>query len=50
MIYGRYDMVPPNPELGRYVPNVQTHTLECGHWIQQEKPEETNRLMLDWLA
>ena len=49
MIYGRYDAVPPNPDLSRYVPDVQTHTLECGHWIQQEKPEETNALMLEWL-
>ena len=50
MIHGRYDMVPPNPDLAKYVPNVEIHTLECGHWIQQEQPEETNRLMLDWLA
>jgi pimeloyl-ACP methyl ester carboxylesterase len=43
-------MVPPNPDLQRYVPNVQTRTLDCGHWIQQEKPEETNALILDWLG
>lgn len=49
MIYGRYDMVPPNPDLATYVPNVETHTLDCGHWIQQERPEETNRLILEWL-
>ncbi|MET8977118.1 alpha/beta hydrolase [Streptomyces sp. NPDC004539] len=23
--------------------------LECGHWLQQERPDETNRLLLDWL-
>ncbi|MFH8342239.1 alpha/beta fold hydrolase [Streptomyces sp. AM6-12] len=23
---------------------------DCGHWIQQERPEETNRLLIDWLA
>ena len=23
--------------------------VECGHWTQREKPEELNRLMLDWL-
>lgn len=50
MIYGRYDMVPPNPDLGEFVPDLETHTLECGHWIQQEQPEATNRLLLDWLA
>jgi pimeloyl-ACP methyl ester carboxylesterase len=21
-----------------------------GHWTQQEKPDEVNRLMLDWLG
>ncbi len=25
------------------------HTADCGHWIQQEKPEETNQAMLQWL-
>lgn len=50
MIYGRYDMVPPNPDLGDYVPNLETHMLECGHWIQQEQPEATNRLLTDWLG
>jgi pimeloyl-ACP methyl ester carboxylesterase len=50
MIHGRYDMVQPNPNLSQFVPNVEVATLDCGHWIQQEKPAETNRLMLDWLA
>ncbi|MGW1776497.1 alpha/beta fold hydrolase [Streptomyces sp. NPDC002104] len=28
-----------------------THILEgCGHWIQQERPDEVNRLLLAWLA
>jgi pimeloyl-ACP methyl ester carboxylesterase len=22
----------------------------CGHWTQQEKPDELNRLMVDWLS
>jgi pimeloyl-ACP methyl ester carboxylesterase len=22
----------------------------CGHWTQQEKPDELSRLMLDWLT
>ena len=22
----------------------------CGHWIQQERPDEVNRLLLDWLT
>ena len=21
----------------------------CGHWTQQEKPDELNRIMIDWL-
>jgi pimeloyl-ACP methyl ester carboxylesterase len=29
---------------------VQVEELDCGHWIQQERPAETNRLMLGWLA
>lgn len=32
------------------VPNLELHMLEnCGHWSQQEKPVEVNRLMIDWL-
>ncbi|MDX6335166.1 MAG: hypothetical protein QOG05_2506, partial [Streptosporangiaceae bacterium] len=27
-----------------------THLLEgCGHWVQQERPDEVNDLILDWL-
>ncbi|MFE6225979.1 alpha/beta hydrolase [Streptomyces sp. NPDC057854] len=27
------------------------HILEgCGHWIEQERPDEVNRLLTDWLA
>ncbi|MEH3045981.1 alpha/beta fold hydrolase [Sphingomonas adhaesiva] len=34
-----------------HVPKVEGHLLEgCGHWTQQERPEEVNRLLLDWLA
>lgn len=29
---------------------VSCHLLEgCGHWIQQERAEEVNRLLIDWL-
>ena len=36
----------------RTVPDLRgSHILtDCGHWIQQERPEETNRLLLDFLA
>ena len=31
--------------------DLEMHMIEaCGHWTQQEKPEELNRLMLDWLT
>ena len=50
MIYGSHDMVPPSPDLDQYVDNLETVTLECGHWIQQERPAETNQAMLDWLG
>jgi pimeloyl-ACP methyl ester carboxylesterase len=23
---------------------------KCGHWTQQEKPDELNRILLDWLG
>jgi pimeloyl-ACP methyl ester carboxylesterase len=27
-----------------------THLLEgCGHWLQQERPDQVNDLILDWL-
>ncbi|MFF6998812.1 alpha/beta fold hydrolase [Streptomyces sp. NPDC008313] len=30
---------------------VSSHVLDgCGHWIQQERPAEVNRLLTDWLA
>ncbi len=31
--------------------DLETHMIaECGHWTQQEKPEELNRLLVDWLS
>ncbi len=50
MIYGALDMIPPSETLADFVPNVDVRTLDCGHWIQQEKPDETTQAMLDWLA
>lgn len=30
--------------------DYERHDLKaCGHWTQQEKPEEVNRIILDWL-
>ncbi|MBT8102329.1 MAG: alpha/beta hydrolase [Gammaproteobacteria bacterium] len=32
------------------VPDLEIHMLEdCGHWSQQERPDDVNRLILDWL-
>ncbi|TQM79155.1 pimeloyl-ACP methyl ester carboxylesterase [Saccharothrix saharensis] len=50
MIYGTRDVVPRGENLTTFVPDVEVVTLECGHWIQQELPEETNRAILDWLG
>jgi pimeloyl-ACP methyl ester carboxylesterase len=50
MIYGARDTIPPSDNLAKLVPNVDVVTFDCGHWIQQEKPEETNRTILDWLV
>jgi pimeloyl-ACP methyl ester carboxylesterase len=33
------------------VPDLEMHQVaECGHWTQQEKPDEVNRLLVDWLT
>lgn len=49
MIYGAYDAVPKLDSLPETVPNVTIETLDCGHWIQQERPQETNDAILRWL-
>ena len=34
----------------RFVPDLEKVLIkDCGHWTQQEQPEETNRVMIDWL-
>ncbi len=33
-----------------FIPDLEKYTVkDCGHWTQQEKPEELNRVMIDWL-
>ncbi|HAU23012.1 MAG TPA: alpha/beta hydrolase [Erythrobacter sp.] len=33
-----------------FAPKVEGHVLEgVGHWTQQERPEEVNQLLIDWL-
>ena len=48
MLYGKYDMV-PQVDMSKSVKNLEIRTLDCGHWIQQERPEETNNLITEWL-
>lgn len=50
MIYGDRDLVARAANLAEFVPHVEEVSLDSGHWIQQEKPEEVNELILDWLA
>ncbi len=49
MIYGDRDLIPKSERLADFVPNVEVVSLDCGHWIQQEKPVETNQAILKWL-
>lgn len=49
MIYGDRDAVLKSETLSQFVPNVEVVSLDCGHWIQEELPEETNRAILTWL-
>jgi pimeloyl-ACP methyl ester carboxylesterase len=48
MIFGEHDVAPPS-DLSPYAPQIESHTLKCGHWIQQEKPDEVNKILIDWL-
>lgn len=33
------------------VPDLTVHTLDpCGHWSQQERPDDVNRLIVEWLV
>lgn len=49
MIYGDRDAVQKSERLAEFVPGVEVVSLDCGHWIQQEKPEETNQAITTWL-
>ncbi|RAK56289.1 alpha/beta hydrolase [Phenylobacterium soli] len=41
------EMAEPMPA---FIGDLETHMVkDSGHWTQQEKPEDVNRLMLDWL-
>jgi pimeloyl-ACP methyl ester carboxylesterase len=54
MITAQWDPALP-PETAAGMPKIcsdlEMHMIEaCGHWTQQEKPDELNRHMLDWLT
>jgi pimeloyl-ACP methyl ester carboxylesterase len=49
MIYGDRDAVQKAQNLTTFVPNVDVVNLDCGHWIQQERPDETTHAILTWL-
>jgi epoxide hydrolase A/B len=54
MVTAEYDAVlkPERAETMRaLVPDLEMAMIrECGHWTQQEKPAELNRILLDWLV
>lgn len=36
--------------MARFVPDLETaHIFGSGHWTQQEKPDEVNEILIDWL-
>lgn len=53
MISAAEDVVlPPSLTDGMelYVPDLEKAVIQgCGHWTQQEAPDEVNRLIVDWL-
>ena len=37
--------------MNAWIADLETHQIdECGHWTQQERPDELNRILLDWLG
>ena len=50
MIYGDKDVIPKSEDMADFVPNLDVISLDCGHWIQEEKPAETTKAILDWLV
>ncbi|MGI9233643.1 MAG: alpha/beta fold hydrolase [Woeseiaceae bacterium] len=55
LFIGAHDDVLIAPEhiegMAAMVPDLDVHVLNnCGHWSQQEKPDEINHLIVDWLV
>ena len=37
--------------VGRWAPNLTTHHLpDASHWVQNDAPDEVNRLLIDFLS
>ncbi len=54
MVTAEWDFALP-PAMAAGMPalcgDLQMHSIAgCGHWTQQEKPEELSRVMIDWLG
>ena len=54
MICAEHDtFLPPSmaENMPKYVADLETHLIRaCGHWTQNEKPQELADLMSDWLV
>lgn len=50
MVYGEKDVIPPLPNIKDFVPNIDVKSLDAGHWVQEERPEELNEMILNWLG
>ena len=36
--------------MGALIPDLEKHIIaDCGHWTQQEKPDELNAIITKWL-
>ena len=45
-------VLPPSSADGMedFIPNLEKYTvMDCGHWTQQEKPDELNKVIIDWM-
>ncbi len=45
-------VLPPSSADGmeEWVPNLEKQTIpDCGHWTQQQRPDELNAILIDWL-
>lgn len=43
------DIIPPLPTIKDFVPNIDIETLDAGHSIQEERPNELNKMIMEWL-